>query len=90
MAQLTPLRMLTHLDRAALASSCAAYALWAEATQAVQTYGAMVKSPSGYPVQSPYVSIANRQTDIMSVRVRLYASEPQPDQRAGHAAAVAV
>jgi tripartite-type tricarboxylate transporter receptor subunit TctC len=31
----------------------------------VQTYGAMVKSPSGYPVQSPYVSIANRQTEIM-------------------------
>jgi P27 family predicted phage terminase small subunit len=25
----------------------------------------MVKSPSGYPVQSPYVSIANRQTEIM-------------------------
>ena len=60
-----PLRMITHLDRAALASYCAAYALWAEATQAIQTYGAMVKSPSGYPVQSPYVSIANRQTEIM-------------------------
>jgi phage terminase small subunit len=25
----------------------------------------MVKSPSGYPVQSPYVSIANRQAEIM-------------------------
>jgi P27 family predicted phage terminase small subunit len=63
--QLGPLRLITHLDRAALASYCAAYALWAEATQAIQTYGAMVKSPSGYPVQSPYVSIANRQTEIM-------------------------
>jgi P27 family predicted phage terminase small subunit len=64
-AQLGPLRMITHLDRAALATYCAAYALWTEATQAIQTYGAMVKSPSGYPVQSPYVSIANRQTEIM-------------------------
>jgi P27 family predicted phage terminase small subunit len=64
-AQLGSLRMITHLDRAALASYCAAYALWAEATQAIQTYGAMVKSPSGYPVQSPYVSIANRQTELM-------------------------
>lgn len=63
--QLEPLRMITHLDRAALASYCAAYALWAEATQAIQTYGAMVKSPTGYPIQSPYVSIANRQTEIM-------------------------
>jgi phage terminase small subunit len=25
----------------------------------------LTKSPSGYPVQSPYVSIANRQTEIM-------------------------
>jgi phage terminase small subunit len=32
-AQLAPLRTLTHLDRAALASYCAAYALWTEASQ---------------------------------------------------------
>jgi P27 family predicted phage terminase small subunit len=64
-AQLAPLRMMTHLDRAALASYCVAYALWVEAVEATQKYGAMVKSPSGYPVQSPYVSIANRQTEIM-------------------------
>ena len=25
----------------------------------------MVKSPTGYPIQSPYVSIANRQAEIM-------------------------
>ena len=25
----------------------------------------MVKSPTGYPMQSPYVSIANRQAEIM-------------------------
>ena len=64
-AQLVPLRILTHLDRAALAQYCAAYSLWLEAIEATQKYGAMVKSPSGYPVQSPYVSIANRQTEIM-------------------------
>jgi P27 family predicted phage terminase small subunit len=63
--ELVPLRILTHLDRAALASYCGAYAMWAEATEAIQKYGSMVKSPSGYPVQSPYVAIANRQTEIM-------------------------
>lgn len=63
--ELAKLRLLTNLDRAALASYCAAYALWAEAVEAIQKYGAMVKSPNGYPVQSPYVSIANRQTEIM-------------------------
>jgi len=53
------------LDRAALAAYCGAYALWAEATEAIQKYGTMVKSPSGYPIQSPYVSIANRQAKII-------------------------
>jgi P27 family predicted phage terminase small subunit len=64
-AELNPLRILTHLDRAALASYCGAYARWAEATEAIQKFCSMVKSPTGYPVQSPYVPIANRQTEIM-------------------------
>ena len=63
--QLAALRILTHLDRAALGAYCGAYAMWAEATEAIQKYGTMVKSPTGYPVQSPYVSIANRQAEIM-------------------------
>lgn len=63
--QLGALKLLTALDRAALAAYCGAYALWAEATEAIQKYGTMVKSPSGYPIQSPYVSIANRQAEIM-------------------------
>ena len=44
-----PLRLLTNLDRAALAAYCGAYALWAEATEAIQKYGAMIKAPSGVP-----------------------------------------
>lgn len=63
--ELAKLRLLTHLDRAALAAYCSAYALWAEAIEAIQKYGAMVKSPNGYPIQSPYVAIANRQAEIM-------------------------
>jgi P27 family predicted phage terminase small subunit len=63
--ELASLRLLTNFDRAALAAYCGAYALWAEATQAIQKYGVMIKSPSGYPVQSPYVSVANRQAEIM-------------------------
>jgi P27 family predicted phage terminase small subunit len=63
--ELGALRILTNLDRAALAAYCGAYALWAEATENIQKYGTMVKSPSGYPIQSPYVAIANRQAEIM-------------------------
>lgn len=63
--ELGKLRILTQLDRAALAAYCGAYSLWAEATENIQKFGTMVKSPSGYPIQSPYVSIANRQAEIM-------------------------
>jgi P27 family predicted phage terminase small subunit len=63
--ELATLRLLTNLDRAALAAYCGSYALWAEAMEAIQKFGAMVKSPSGYPIQSPYVAIANRQAEIM-------------------------
>lgn len=63
--ELSTLRILTNLDRAALAIYCGAYALWVEATEAIQKFGTMVKSPSGYPIQSPYVSVANRQAEIM-------------------------
>ena len=63
--ELAPLRILTNLDVVALASYCGAFALWVEATEAIGKYGAMVKSPSGYPIQSPYISIANRQVELM-------------------------
>jgi P27 family predicted phage terminase small subunit len=63
--ELGKLRVLTNLDRAALAAYCGAYALWAEATEAIQKFGVMVKSPTGFPIQSPYLSIANRQAEIM-------------------------
>ena len=43
----------------ALAANGGSYAMWAEATEAIKKYGWMVKSPSGYPLQSPYVSIAS-------------------------------
>src|SRR6266446_4193257 len=62
---LSKLSLITNLDRAALAAYCGAYALWAEATEAIQKYGAMVKSPTGFPIQSPYLAIANRQAEIM-------------------------
>ena len=89
--ELAALRVLTNLDRAALAAYCGAYALSAEATEAIQKFGAMVKSPTGYPIQSPYVSIANRQAEIMlriagefgftpASRSRIAApSPPEPD-----------
>jgi P27 family predicted phage terminase small subunit len=63
--ELNTMGILSSLDRGPLAAYCVAYALWIEATEAVQKYGAMVKSPNGYPLQSPYLSVANKQADTM-------------------------
>jgi len=60
---LAKLRMITNLDRAALAAYYGAFALWAEAMEQIQKYGTVIKSPTGYPVQSPYV--ANCQAEII-------------------------
>ena len=54
-----------------------------------QKYGTMVKSPTGYPMQWPYLGIANRQAELM-MRIasefgftpasRRRISAPRPDQ----------
>ena len=63
--QLMTLRLMTDLDRAILAAYCQAFALWVEAVAALRKYGTMVKSPSGFPMQSPYVAVANKQAELM-------------------------
>jgi P27 family predicted phage terminase small subunit len=87
--ELSKLNLITKLDRGALATYCGAYGMWAEAMEQIQKYGTMVKSPTGFPIQSPYLSIANRQAEIM-MRIasefgftpasRSRISVPPPDQ----------
>jgi len=52
---------LKNLDRTVLAVHCESIAMWQDAIANIQKYGAVMKSPNGYPVQSPYVAIANQQ-----------------------------
>ena len=63
--ELTILGVLSSFDRGPLAAYCIAYALWIEAIEMVQKHGAMIKSPKGFPIQSPYLSTVNRQAEIM-------------------------
>jgi P27 family predicted phage terminase small subunit len=63
--ELIALGVLSKFDRGPLAIYCGAYAMWAEAMQGLQEFGTMIKSPNGYPVQSPYVAIVNRQSEVM-------------------------
>jgi P27 family predicted phage terminase small subunit len=56
---------LTELDCTTFAILCSAIADWFSAQEALQTYGPVIKSPSGYPVQSPYVSVAAKHLETI-------------------------
>jgi P27 family predicted phage terminase small subunit len=64
-AELMPMCVLSSVDRGPLAAYCVAYALWIEATDMLQKHGAMIKSPNGYPQQSPFLAVANKQLENM-------------------------
>ncbi|MEQ9314834.1 MAG: phage terminase small subunit P27 family, partial [Henriciella sp.] len=57
--------VLTVADRAALAAYCQAYARWVEAVEKLKTTPMLLKTPSGYAQQSPWLSIANKQLELM-------------------------
>jgi P27 family predicted phage terminase small subunit len=89
-AELAQLGLLTRLDRGLLAAYCQAHALWVEAVSSIGRYGTMVKSPNGFPMQSPYIAVANKQVEIMvriasefgmtpSSRTRIRVGEPTPE-----------
>lgn len=63
--QLEACGVLTQIDAPALALYCETFARWRQATAKVLELGMMVRAPSGYPVQSPYLSIANKAQDQM-------------------------
>jgi P27 family predicted phage terminase small subunit len=53
------------VDRAAFAAYCQAYARWVEAEQKLQETPLLLKTPSGYVQQSPWLSISNKQLELM-------------------------
>ena len=57
--------MLTFVDRAALAAYCQAYGRWVEAEQKLAETPTLIKAPSGYIQQSPWLSVANKQMELM-------------------------
>lgn len=63
--ELETLGLVTLLDRAALAAYCQAYGRWVRAEKALAEKGEIVKSPSGYPIQNPFLAIANKAWDQM-------------------------
>ena len=85
-------RLVTEIDQGALALYCTAWARWVEAEANLAKYGTVIKSPSGYPVQSPYLAIANKAMEQMarllvefgmspSARSRVRQAAPEPEPR---------
>lgn len=62
-AELRACGLLTLVDRAAFAAYCQCWSRWVTAEQGIAKHGMVVKAPSGYPVQNPYVGIANTALD---------------------------
>jgi len=46
------------LDRAAFTAYCVSWSRWLEAETYLRKYGAIVKSPTGYAMMSPYLYVA--------------------------------
>ena len=57
--------VLTTVDRAALAAYCQSWGRWVEAEEKLQESPTLFKTPSGYVQQSPWLSVANKQLELM-------------------------
>jgi P27 family predicted phage terminase small subunit len=88
--ELDRLGLLTIVDRLTLAGYCQAYARWRQAEEAIEKYGMIGKTESGYVQQLPYVSIAQKSLQLMknlasefgltpSARSRLSVKPPEGD-----------
>jgi P27 family predicted phage terminase small subunit len=79
--ELLALGLLASIDRSGLALYCEAYARWIDAITSIQKYGAVIKSPSGFPIQSPYVAIANKAGEQVRLMLAEFGMTPAARSR---------
>lgn len=77
------LGLVSDIDLAAFAAYCTAYGRWVEAEQALKNYGVMLKSPGGFPVQSPYLAVANKAMEQMRSLLSEFGMSPASRSRVG-------
>jgi P27 family predicted phage terminase small subunit len=73
---LSAIGLLTSIDGDALALYCAAYARWADAEEHLAEDGVVVRSPTGYPIQNPYLAIANKAMEQMDRSLAKFGMTP--------------
>ena len=52
--------LLTEMDLDALTAYCHAWCVWKDANAKIRQFGIVIKSQNGFPMQSPYLPIANK------------------------------
>lgn len=66
--KLARMRVMTEADTDALALYASRFCVWREANDNVRKTGLLTHSPKGFPMQNPYLSIANRaQQDCLKI-----------------------
>ena len=68
--------LMAAIDTGALALYCQAWARWVEAESKLAEYGTVTKAPSGFLVQSPFLSIANRAMDQIAKMLAEFGMSP--------------
>lgn len=63
---LNEIGLLTRIDRTVLAAYCQAYGRWVEAERRLAETPPLLKTPAGYVQVSPWITISNKQVELMT------------------------
>ena len=63
---LNEIGLLTQIDRSVLAAYCQAYGRWVEAERRLAETPPILKTPAGYVQISPWITISNKQVELMT------------------------
>jgi P27 family predicted phage terminase small subunit len=81
--QLLRFRLIAELDTASLSLYCQAYGRWQQAEKSIADMaaktsgdGMLIKAPSGYPIQNPYLAIANRAMEDCNKYLQAFGLSP--------------
>lgn len=83
-ADLVTVGLIAGVDGDTFALFCEALALYAEAKQSIKESGLLVKTPSGYPIQNPYLAIMNRAADDIRRYADAFGLNPAARARLRH------
>jgi P27 family predicted phage terminase small subunit len=79
--QLHRLGLLTSIDRSAFSAYCVLWARWVDAEEALKKTGPVVRSPGGYPMLSPYYTVANQSLSQMRTYLTEFGMTPSSRSR---------